>query len=113
MHELELHLNDALRLNAETQQELQMALLENLKNVARAQMDLDFVDLQTQVLRRQREDLRKKNQVLVAELDASISLFHVTNKEYHRFEELSKTLQAKNEARANEIMELEAQLWLL
>lgn len=86
---MEIQLNNALKENVETQQALQATLLENLKNVARAQMDLDFVDLHTRVLHRQKEELRKKNQVLVADLDASISLFNVTNKEYHRFEELS------------------------
>ena len=84
VHELEVQLTDALRVNAETQQELQAALMTNLNNVARAQMDLDFVDLQTRIMRRQREDVRQRNQVLEAELDASISCFHVTNKEYHR-----------------------------
>ena len=113
VHELEIQLSDALRVNTETQQELQAALLENLKNVARAQMDLDFVDLHTRVLRRQREDLRQKNQVLEAELDASIYCFHVTNKEYHHYEDLSKALQAENEVRAKELMELEAQLTAL
>ena len=73
-------------------------------------MDIDFVDLQTRILHRQREDLRQRNQVLEAELDASISCFHVTNKEYHRYEDLSKVLQAENEARDKELMELEAQL---
>lgn len=92
VHELEIQLSDALRVNAETQQEPQAALLENLKNVAQAQMDLDFVDLQTRILRWQREDLKQRNQVLEAKLDASISCFHVTNKEYHRYEDLSKAL---------------------
>ena len=90
VHELEVQLMDALRVNVETQQELQAALMENLNNVARAQMDLDFVDLQTRILRRQREDLRQRNQVLEAELDASISCYHLTNKEYHRY---TKTCQ--------------------
>lgn len=59
VHELEVHLTDALRVNAETQQELQAALMENLNNVARAQMDLDFVDLQTRILRRKGKILDK------------------------------------------------------
>ena len=113
VHELEVQLTDALRVNAETQQELQVALMENLNNVARAQMDLDFVDLQTRILCRQREDLRQRNQVLEAELDASISCFYLTNKEYHHYENLSKVLQAENEAKAKELMELEAQLAVL
>ena len=48
--------------------------------------------------------------MLEAELDASISCFHVTNKEYHRYKDLSKALQVENEAKAKELMELEAQL---
>ena len=35
VHELEVQLTDALRVNVETQQELQAALMENLNNVAR------------------------------------------------------------------------------
>ena len=73
-------------------------------------MDLDFVDLQTRVLRRQREDLKKKNQVLVAHLDALISVYKVTKKEYLHYEDLSQVLQDENEAKAKELKELEAQL---
>ena len=36
VYELEVQLTDALRVNAETQQELQKALMDNLNNVARA-----------------------------------------------------------------------------